>query len=66
MILDLAHLERGRVAVAHQIIDQPLILAELARAPAIGDAGGLHDCRIVAHVVDDPDEAVIEHRKRFI
>jgi hypothetical protein len=64
--LDLVHLERGGMAMTHQIIDEPLILADPPRAAPVGDAGGLHDRRIIAHVVDDPNEAVIEHRQRFI
>ncbi len=50
----------------HQVIDQPLILADPPGAAAVGDAGRLHDRRVVAHVVDDADKAVIQHRQRLI
>ena len=65
VVLDLAHLERRRMAVPHQVVDQPAILADLLGAAAVAHARGLHDGGIVAHVVDDPDEAVIEHRQRL-
>ena len=60
--LDLAHLERGRVPVPHQVADQPLVVRDRLGAAAIADAGRLHDGRVVAHVVDDPDQPVVEHR----
>jgi hypothetical protein len=66
MVLDLAHLERRRVAMAHEIVDEAAILADLARAAAIGDARRLHDRGIVAHIVDDAHEAMIEHGDRLI
>ena len=62
--LDLAHLEGGRVMVAHQVADQAGVVAGGPGAGAVGDAGGLHDGGVVAHVVDDPDEAVVEDRDR--
>ena len=39
----------------------PRIVARGPRALAIGDARGLHDGGVVAHIVDDADEAVVEH-----
>ena len=66
VVLDLAHLERRRMAVPHQVIDEPLILADLAGAAAVGDAGRLHDRGVVAHVIDDADKPVIEHRQRLV
>ena len=66
VVLDLAHLERRRMAVAHQIIDQPLVLTDLAGAAAVGDAGRLHDRRVVAHVIDDADKPVIENGNRLV
>src|SRR5262245_48753298 len=63
MVLDLAHLERRGVAVPHEIVDQPAVLADLLGAAAVAHARGLHDGGIVAHVVDHSDEAVIEHRQ---
>ena len=65
VVLDLAHLERRRVAVPHEIVDQAAVLADLLGAAAVGDARGLHDGGVVAHVVDDADEAVVEHRQRL-
>jgi hypothetical protein len=59
--LDLAHLERGGVPVAHEVADQALVVLDVLGAGAVGDAGGLDDGGIVAHVVDDADEAVVKH-----
>jgi hypothetical protein len=66
MVLDLAHLERRRVAVPHQIVDEAAILADLPGAAAVADPRGLHHGGIVAHVVDDADEAVIQHRQGLV
>ena len=66
VVLDLAHLERRRVPVPHQVVDEPAILADLLGAAAVAHARGLHHGRVVAHVVDDPDEAVIEHGQRLV
>src|SRR4051794_33796197 len=41
VVLDLAHLERRRMTVPHQIVDESLILADLAGSTAVGDAGRL-------------------------
>ena len=60
--LDRAHLERRGVPVAHQIADQPAILADPPGAAAVGDARGLNHGGVVAHVVDDADEAMVEDR----
>ena len=65
VVLDLAHLERGGVPVAHQVADQPGVLGDAAGSPPIGHPRRLHDRRIVAHVVDHPDEAVVEHWDRL-
>ena len=59
--LDLAHLEGGRVPVAHQVADQPFVVLHRFRAAPIADAGRLTDRRIVAHIVDDAHKAVVEH-----
>ena len=59
--LDLAHLEGRRVPVAHEVADQALVIGDGLGALAIADAGGLGDGGVVAHVVDDADEAVIEN-----
>ncbi len=60
--LDLAHLEGRGMPVAHQVADEAGVVAGGLRALAVGDAGGLHDGRVVAHVVDDPDQPVVEYR----
>ncbi len=52
--------------VAQQIVDQAGIAARLLGALAVGDARRLHHRRIVAHVVDHANEAVIEHRQRLV
>ena len=54
------------MAVAHQVADQPGIVPRLLGPGAVRDARRLHDGGIVAHVVDDADKTVIEHRYRLI
>ncbi len=61
--LDLGHFERRGVPMPQQIANQTAIVGHLARAFAVADAGGLHDRLIVAHDVDQADEAVVEHGK---
>ena len=65
VILDFAHLKRRAVPVAHQITDQAAILIRRARAAAIGNARSLHNGGVIAHVIDHPDKAVIQHGKRL-
>ena len=65
VVLDLAHLERRGVTVAHEVVDQPGVVASLARALAIRDASRLDHRRVVAHVIDDADEAVVKDRDRL-
>ena len=60
--LDLAHLERGRVPVAHEIADEAFVVLHRLGAAPVADAGGLGDGGVVAHIVDDADEAVVEDR----
>ena len=64
--LELAHLERRRVSMAHEVVDQSGVLAHLLGAGAVGHARGLHDRGVVAHVVDHPDEPVVEDRDRLV
>ena len=54
------------MAVAHEIADQPLVVAHRLGTLAVGHAGGLHDRGIVAHVVDHPDEAVVEDGENLV
>ena len=63
--LDLAHLKRRTVAVAHQVADEPTVVAQLGGAAPVRHPRRLHDGTVVAHVVNDADEAVIEHRGRL-
>ena len=63
--LDLAHLERCGVPVPHQVADQSFVVADRFRALAVGDPGRLHHGRVVPHVVDHADEAVVEHGQRL-
>ena len=54
------------MAVTHEIADQPLVVAHRLGALTVGYAGGLHDRGIVTHVVDYPDEAVVEDGENLI
>jgi hypothetical protein len=62
--LDLAHLERRRVRVPQQIPDEPAVLVHFLGAGAIRHPRRLHDRPVVSHVIDNPDEAVVEDRER--
>src|SRR5690606_1064348 len=64
--LYLAHLEGRGVTVPHQIADETTILLHALGTTAIGNAGRLDDSRIVAHIVDDPDETMIQNRQRAV
>ena len=64
--LQLAHLERRGVPHAHQVVDQPAIVADLLGAAPVRHARRLHDRGVIAHVVDHPHEPAIEHRERLI
>lgn len=60
---DFAHFEGGGVGIAQQIADETAILMHLLGAGPVGDSGCLDDSSVVAHVVDDADESVVQHRK---
>ena len=64
--LDLAHLERRRMPVAHQVTDQPLVVGHMPGAGTVRDAGGLDDGGIVAHVINDADKAVVQNLMRAV
>ena len=59
-------LEGARVRVAHEVVDQPLVLADGLGAGAVADAGGLDDAGVAAHVVDQAHEALVQHRKLLV
>jgi hypothetical protein len=63
MQLQFAHFERGRVRIAQQVANQAAILMYLFRPGSVGNSRGLHNGRIVTHVIDDPDMAMIKDRK---
>lgn len=58
--LDLAHLERRGVMVAHQVANEPPVVAHLLSASAVRHPSSLNHRRIVAHDVNDTDEAMVE------
>src|SRR5690606_5021158 len=65
--LELDHLKGRRVAVAHEVADQPAVLMYLFGSGAVGDARRLDDGRVgrlphgheARHAVDQRDEAVV-------
>ncbi len=61
MELELAHLEGSGVLVPQEVADEAAVLADLLRPFAVGDARSLDHGLIAAHVVHDPDEAVVQH-----
>ena len=52
--------------MAHEVVDESGVFADLLRPRAVRHARGLDDRRVVAHVVDDPDEPVVEDRDRLV
>jgi hypothetical protein len=66
MVFDFAHFERRRMTMAHEIVDQSgVIVLPLGAAP-IRYPRSLDNRSVVAHIIDDPDETVIEYRQWFI
>ena len=63
--LDLAHLERGRVRVAEEVTDESPVFVHALRALAVRDPRGLDDGGVVAHVVHEADEPIVEHLERL-
>jgi len=63
LAVELEHdvLERRRVPVPHQVVDEPGILPDGLRAGPVGHARGLDDARVAAHVVDQPHEATVQN-----
>ena len=58
--------ERRRVPVPQQVIDQPGIVGDFFGAAPVRNPGRLNNGRIVAHIIDHPDKAVIENRHRLV
>ena len=58
--LDLAHFKRSRVVVAHQVAYQHPVGGAYLGPPAVGYPGCLDNGPVVAHVIDDSDESVVE------
>ena len=53
------------LAVVAVAAEESLVVAGAAGSVAVGDAGGLDDGGVVAHVVDDADEAVVQDGDGF-
>ncbi|OQA25953.1 MAG: hypothetical protein BWY59_01561 [Verrucomicrobia bacterium ADurb.Bin345] len=52
--------ERRRVLVPQEVVNQDRVVPKRFRALAVGNASRLDDAAVVAHVVHEPDEAVVE------
>ena len=61
----LRHLERGRVAVPHEVSDEATIFRRFPGTLPVRDTRGLHHGGVVAHVVHHAHEPVVEARNRF-
>jgi hypothetical protein len=48
------------VPIPHQITDQATVVADFLRPFAVADASSLDYGGVIAHVIDQPDEAVVE------
>ena len=64
--LDLAHFKRSRVVVAHQVAYQRPVGGAYLGPPSVGYPGCLHDGAVVAHVIDDSHESVVEPGDRGV
>jgi hypothetical protein len=64
--LELAHLERGGVAMAEQVANQAAIAAQPCGAATVRHPRRLDNRRIVAHVVDHAHKAMVENREWFM
>ncbi len=51
------------MSVAQQVANQTTIFMHLLGACSVGNSGGLDDCSIVTHIVNNPDVTMIEDRK---
>ena len=54
------HLEWGSVAVPHQVADQAAVFAVGFRAIAVRHASRLHYRCVVAHIINESDEPLVE------
>ena len=52
--------------MTHEVADEPLVVLNGFGAFAVGDAGRLANGLVVAHVVDDADETVVEDFVCFV
>jgi hypothetical protein len=65
--LELHHLQRTRVQMAHEVTDESAIVGHLARVLARERlARGLRDGGITAHVIDQDHEPVIENGEPLV
>jgi hypothetical protein len=65
MELHLAHLERGGVAVPHEIPDEAAVVAHRFGALAVGNSGSLYDGIVVSHVVDKAYKPIVQYWKNL-
>ena len=66
MKFDFAHFEGSRVPMAHQVADESAVVGSSMSPSAVGYARGLDDGAVIAHIVDDTDESVVENWNRNI
>ena len=64
--LDLAHFKRSCVVVAHQVAYQRPVGGAYLGPPSVGYPGCLHNGPVVAHVIDDSHESVVEPGDRGV
>jgi hypothetical protein len=64
--LKLAHLQRRGVAMSEQVANQAAIAAQPGGAASVRHPRRLDNRGIVAHVIDDPHEAMVEHRQWLV
>ena len=64
--LQLAHFEGRGVLVAHEVVNQSCVVACSPGPSSVGHPCGLHNCGVIAHVVDDSNETMVENRHGLV
>ena len=63
---EFTHLEGRGVCVSHEVVDEARVVTSTFGALAVGHTCCLDDSCVVAHVVDDPDEPMVEHGEGLV
>src|SRR5216117_1117258 len=64
MKLDLTHLERRGMTMAHEISDESPILVDLLGSLSIGNSSGLNNRFVRTQIINHSDKSIVQHFKR--